>query len=147
MTLIDKNKKETWHKWLPEAQNLSKKYVITLIEDIIGEFNIYLYDEKSDKKIRVNFYESTDIFRRTNIGFRSTELKQISDEQGEAFFSDWTFFKISNSEYVRELFEESCGMLNAAHCIHFVIVGDNCIVDVITDHEPKIEFIEKEHSI
>lgn len=135
-------KEEIWHKWLPNAENLSKKYSVAAVDDIIGEFNIYLYDEKSSKKICVNFYDSTDISRRTNIFFRSAELELISLRNGENFFKDWSFFKISDSKFIQDLVKESYGMLNAAYSIHFVIVGSNCVVDVVTNYEPKIEFIE-----
>lgn len=134
---------EVWCKWLPNAENLAKKYTVASVDDVIGEFNIYLYDEIHNKRICVNFYESVDIFRRTNIFFRSAELNKLAAEHGKEFYEQWTFFKISNSSYVGELVKESYGMLNAMHCIHFVIVGSNCIVDVITDHEPKIEVVEQ----
>lgn len=136
------NEKEIWHKWEPSVSGLSKKYSIKSIEDIIGECNIYLYDNEKNDVVRVNFYESTDILRRTNTNYRSAELNRLSTEYGESFFKEWTFFKISNSQYTRDLVEESYGMLDAAYCTHFVFVGSNCIVDVITDHEPKIEFIQ-----
>ena len=136
------SEKEIWHKWEPLVNGLSKKYIIKSVDNVIGEYNIYLYDNEKNKTIRVNFYESTAISRRTNIKYRSAELNKLAAEHGKEFYEEWTFFKISNSAYVRELVEESYGMLNPAYCIHFVIVGSNCIVDVITDHDPKIEFIK-----
>lgn len=134
------NEKEIWNRWETSVPGLSKKYVLKSIEDIIGEFNLYLYDDEKKNIVRINFYESTAISRRTNIKYRLAELERLAAEHGKEFYEDWTFFKISNSEYVRDLVEESYGMLNAKYCIHFVFIASNCIVDVITDHEPKIEF-------
>jgi len=136
------NKNELWQKWEPSISGLSKKYTIKLVANLVGEFGIYLYDAKNKHKVHVNFYDSTNISRRTNIKYRAGEFEKLALEYGENFFKDWTFFKILKSEYVRELIEESCETLNEKYCIHFVIVGSNCVVDVIASYEPKIEFIE-----
>ena len=137
--------KEVWHKWLPDDPNLSKKYVVTAIEDIIGAFNIYLHDKRIQKSICLNFYKSALIFRKTDINYRFAELERISSEQSEqkeSFCKEWSFFKISDSEYLNELIEEACGILNPQNFIHFVIVGSNCVVDVITNYEPMIIHID-----
>jgi len=135
--------KEKWIKWIP-AEGLSNKYDIDLICDKTDGFEILFTDFKNEqKKVRVEFKDSVDAYRNTDESFRVKDINSLSEQYGDDFYGSWTFFKVENSSYAQWLSEQSYGFLKASDLIHFVFIGANCILDVISTYEPKIHLFEE----
>ncbi len=136
------NKTEGWRKWKPQ-ENLSATYYIDSIIGDIENFNILLTDfNDANKKIKVIFEISVDAYRVIDESYRYRTIVKLVEKYGEKFINDWTFFKVDNSNFKQWLSEESFGFLNPEQFTHFSFIGENCIVDVVTTYEPKIEFTE-----
>jgi len=54
---------------------------------------------------------------------------------------DWSFFKVTNSNYLKWLSEKSCGVSNIYDFIHFVIVDTDKIIEVIYLCDPEVCFL------
>lgn len=130
---------EIWHKWYP-AQRISGKYALQSIDDAIGAFTIYLTGEHPDiKPIRVVFDESVDISRVTQITYCKATVEWLTQTYGTSFYSQWTFFTVTNSHFIKWLSNESYDLVNNSFT-HFVFLGSNYLVEVVDGYEPTIIF-------
>jgi len=72
---------------------------------------------------------------------KSSVINKIDERYGTEFYAEWTFFKVTNSEYIQWLSEQSYGIAESESLIHFSILAGDSIVDVIAAYEPKITII------
>ncbi len=130
---------EQWSKWEP-TYGLSKKYYIDAIIDDIRGFKIKLTSrDYEDHKVTINFPESVWMYRSTEEGLRLLTLEQLAQQYGASFYTDWSFFKIKDSQYLNWIYQESYQTItNNKPLIHFCLVAMNDILDVVADYEPKI---------
>ena len=136
--------KEKWIKWIPII-NLNKKYNIKLITDNIDSFEIVL-SASNVKDIKVEFNNSIDAYRCTEEGLTLNLLNRLEKQYGKEFYTQWSFFKVENSEYIKWLVNDYGGFDNEyAELIglkHYVFIDDNNILDVIARYEPSFKLIE-----
>lgn len=130
---------EKWIKWEP-AKNLSGKYEIIKIVHTPNIFYITLFDIDNNKKIKIVFRHSIDTYRITYETFRCNTISYLHEQYGPDFYSRWTFFKITNSKYLKWLSEESCTISDSMPFTHFCILTSETLVDIVTGYEPKVEF-------
>src|ERR1700754_2156360 len=93
--------KEEWTRWEP-IEGLEGKYdVESLLADVNGLL-IILCSATSTKnhKIELKFTSFINAFRETNESFRFNLFHELSEKYLGNFYSDWTFFKVVNSEYL-----------------------------------------------
>lgn len=132
---------EKWERWEP-IQGLAQKYYIESIIDIIGIFKILLCDAQDrTKKVLITFEKSIDIYRLINENARSHTLSALQEQYGANFYETWTFFRVTNSSYVKWLSEQSYQLSDVWEFQHLAFVGMNSTVDVINTYNPKIEFL------
>lgn len=130
---------ELWHTWYP-AEGVSGKYTLQSIDDAIGAFTIYLTGEHPHiKPIRVVFDESIDISRVTQITYCTATLEWLTQTYGTNFYSQWTFFTVTDSHFIKWLKDESLDLLNSSFT-HFVFLGSNYLVEIVAGYEPTIIF-------
>ena len=125
-----------WARWEP-SPHLSIKYDIIEISDNIDNFYIELIADKN-KKIRIVFENSVVAYRNTEESFRSKLIDELSDRYGDEFYGDWTFFKVSNSEYIQWILKESAGIAEGLPLIHYSIISLNSVLDIINMEDPKV---------
>ena len=136
--------KEQWIQWKP-IKNLSNRYYIESISDNYKEFKIIFCNEKNiEEKLSMIFQGSIGSYKWTDETFRLKTLSYLDEHYSENFYSEWTFFKITHSSYLKMLSEESCGISDSRAFIHFSFIEHNAIFDVITSSEPIIEILLKE---
>ena len=134
---------EQWIHWEP-ISNLSAKYNIDSISDGMDDFKVELTEYKNEKsKAIVTFENSVDAYRMTDETFRLNCINTLDKQHGSNFYGKWTFFKVINSKYIQWLSEESCTISDSIPFIHFSFIAANCILDVVTTYEPKVELIQK----
>lgn len=135
---------EQWTRWEP-IKGLSRKYYIDSTSDGIEGFIIILSDvENRKKRVRISFEYSVHAYRNTNESFTNQIICDLDAKYGTEFYGDWTFFKVTNSEYLQWLSEKSCGWSDACGGFtHFSILSVEYILDIIDSTEPTVEFIDE----
>ena len=128
---------QDWIHWEPIV-GLSEKYSIYSIAWLEKGVIITLSDRASLKKIKITFQNFVDAYRYSNKAFCSNFFSILSMKYGEEFYKNWTFFKVNNSEYIKWIVQKSY----EATFIHFCILGDDEVVDILARYEPIVKIID-----
>ena len=129
---------ELWERWEPKT-NISQKYYVDSILDNINGLKIILSDsENEDSKIEIIFDDSVHAYRSTDESYRQKAINYIDEKYGTKFYSEWTLFTLTNSEYLEWISNQSFGIADSEEVIHFSIVAVDSIIDIIAAYEPKI---------
>lgn len=134
------SKYEKWSRWDPGITNLNGKYNLKRIVDEMGRLKVYLTHHNTNQHIKAVF-DSVWAHRNTYETFRMFLVSELSDLYGDEFYTNWSFFKVDNSSYMKWLSLESAGLVDNPPLTHFVIMGTDFIADIVTAEEPKIKFI------
>lgn len=129
---------EIWERWEPTTEISQKYYVDTIIDNIKGLRIILSDSENEDSKIEISFDNSVHAYRSTDEGYRQEMLNYIDEKYGTKFYSEWTLFKVTNSEYLEWISNQSFAIAESENLIHFAIVAVDSIIDIIAAYEPKI---------
>lgn len=130
---------EQWVKWEP-IKNLSPKYFEESFSDNKNGLKFILVDANNKKK-RTAIECISDSYLKRNQEFRQATINFLNKYYGSKFHSEWTFFKIINSKYIEWLFEESFGTSKNFPLIHFLLLTENSIIDIITKGEPFVKHL------
>ncbi|WP_070121269.1 hypothetical protein [Bacillus marinisedimentorum] len=128
---------EHWERWIPIKGLPSRLYNDTFIdnkEGIILEFS----DENDKKKILVKFDEGVLSYRNTDEGSLLKKLNYLDQQYGTDFYSEWTLFKVKNSEYIKWFLEESSGIYEPNQLEHYVFLTPNDVIEILTTYTPSI---------
>ena len=129
---------EKWAKWLP-IEGLSMKYYVDEISDCMEGFVIKLSDSMDEsKKIKVIFGDSVWAYRSTDESLRQETINLLDKKYGAEFYAEYTFFKVTDSEYIKWIEAQSYKIFDSKTLIHFSIIAVDSIVDVIATYEPEI---------
>ena len=132
---------ETWIKWKP-IEGLAPKYDVDLVVDTMDNFKIVLSEmDNSQKRLEVHFDSGVDIYRLTDESYWRNSLCELKEKYGAEFYWYWSFFKVENSSYLSWLSKESFGISDSRDFVHFAILGEDSILEVIANYEPKITFL------
>jgi hypothetical protein len=133
---------EQWVKWEP-IKGLSANYYVDSISDNMKGFKIVLSEAKNEnKKIHIIFKDAVYAYRSTEEGFRLDMLYYLKAQYGAKFYSEWSFFKITDSAYLKWLSEQSYGITDRLNFTHFCIFTMNFVLDIIAAYEPIVKIIE-----
>ncbi|MFA5998755.1 MAG: hypothetical protein WC747_01920 [Candidatus Babeliales bacterium] len=133
--------REKWTRWEP-INGLSGKYYLDYFAWSEKGFVVELISGKKEKRIQILFDDYIDSFRYTNESFCFKIFGDLSDQYGDDFYGDWSFFKVTNSEYLKWLSDKSRTWSDQIQFIHFCILGGDEVIDIVTNYEPKVRFIE-----
>jgi hypothetical protein len=134
---------EKWTQWKPLV-DAANKYYIESISIKVDEFKILLVDAVGDSpKVSIFFPHFINNFRINDEGFRLLTIAYLNKNYEGNFYSEWTFFKIENSEYLKWISEQSYGISDDCRLVHFCILTDDEIFDFVASSEPKVEFIKE----
>ncbi len=132
--------KEEWTRWLP-IEKMGGKYYVDEIKDNMIEFKvIFCNSVEEDKKVSIIFDKWVLAYRSTYESIRQKTINSLYEKYGIDFFSECTFFKVRNSEYIEWVSEQSYGVFDSEELIHFSFVAADSIVDIVASYEPIIEF-------
>lgn len=130
-----------WIKWEP-IECLSSKYYIHSISDGLEGFIIVLSDANDEnKKVKVIFEDSVHTYRSTDESFRQSTINDLDEIYGTQFYSDWTLFKVSNSDYMQWLSAQSYSIIDSESLIQFTLLAVDSVVEIIAAYEPKVELL------
>ncbi len=133
---------EEWTRWEP-INGLSGKYYLDYFSWSEKGFIVELISERKKERIQILFDEYIDAYRYTNESFYFKLAGDLSDKYGDDFYGNWSFFKVTNSEYLKWLSEKSCTLSDQMHFVHFCILGGDEVIDIINNDEPKVKIIEQ----
>ncbi|PLR81430.1 hypothetical protein CVD25_20300 [Bacillus canaveralius] len=128
---------EHWERWIPINGVPSKLYNDTFIdskEGIILEFS----DEKNKKKFVVKFEDGVLSYRNTDEGSLLKKLNYLDQQYGTDFYSEWTLFKVTNSEYINWFLDECSGIYEPNQVEHYVFFTPNDIIEILTTYTPSV---------
>ena len=134
---------EQWTRWEPIA-GLTKKYdIISCHDDYKTGFTIVLCEENDFKKqLHVNWKRSVDAYKKVEERLTIAIIDDLNERSGVGFHCIWSFFKIINSEYFKELSKLSGGLIDCTPgYIHFVVFSSEILLNVITNHEPEVTIV------
>jgi len=130
---------EQWMKCESKIE-LSGKYYVDSICDAKDGLVITVSDSIHEElKMRIVFKDSVHAYRSTNESYRQKILSELEDKYGTEFYTDWTMFKVGNSEYLKWLSEQSFEISESESLTHFSIIAVDSIVDIIATYEPTLE--------
>lgn len=133
--------KEEWKKWEP-IKNVSAKYYIDYILNDSKIFKIILIERDNEfNKVSILFESSIHAFRWSDETYRYKTIIMLSEKYGRSFYSG-TLFKITNSDYIKWLLDQSNKIKNENDLIHFSFIGANSVLDVIGTAEPIVENLD-----
>jgi hypothetical protein len=135
---------EKWTRWEPTG-NLSTKYYVQSISDTFSAgFKIKLIDyHHPEKKVLIAWPGSVYAYRQTYESFTLLTLNDLIEQYGKNF-TDWTFFKIENSEYLKWISKQSYEITDSLNFTHFCIYSTEEMVDILSSIEPEVSIISHE---
>ena len=133
---------EEWHYWKP-PQKLEPGYGVDIISCEEDNFSIELYATgPKDSYIKLDFQGNAQAYRYTNESFALQTLCNILNKYGPDFYPQWSFFTVTKSTYLSAYEHDTNTTVSSL--IHFAIIGEDEIVDVITTKAPIVTFIDIE---
>jgi hypothetical protein len=134
---------EQWTKWKP-MQGLTSKYCKESISGSVDGFRIVLSDVHNKQKKAVITIECIPhSYKVTNVCYKTQLFLNLENQYGKDFFDRWAFFKVTNSQYLKLLSEESNTISDDRKLQHFAIICSNVIIDIIDGFDPNVELIEE----
>lgn len=130
---------EQWIRWEPLA-DLSPKYNVNEINFNKKYLYIVLMEDELDNKIvEISFKKQIIAYTRTDESFILSLLCDLKKVYGGDFYGKWTFFKVTNSQYIKQISEAFPSTISdPSSWIHFVVMAGDDVVDVIADYEPEV---------
>ena len=137
------NIEERWEKWEP-IEGLTGYYYIDSICNNKYGLKIILVKRKDKKKeLHITFNTGVYSFRDTDDSYTIDKITVIGERQGdEELFCSTSFFKVTNSEYVKWLSEMSRDISDYPPLEHLVIVTEDSTFEMLTHYRPKAEYID-----
>lgn len=134
---------EKWTQWKP-INGLYKKYYIDSVSDSKKGFTILLSSQEDpQKKVLIDFSQSVEAYRSINESLFLETIHSLHQKYGDAFYVEWTLFKIENSDFLQWVKVQSYEISDAYNLQHFCILGIDFIVDVLTNYEPVVTHLEE----
>ena len=137
---------EIWSYWM-SANIEQSDYDIHLIREKGWDFTVILIDfENKQRELHIAF-DQAYCFRSTYELFTCMRMDKAYNQQGRDFFLKRQFYKITNSEYVAWVSEQSGGVSNSfGNLEHYVICTDDQMVEILSYGEPQVTFVDVENN-
>jgi len=133
--------KETLIKWYPPSGLNSCHWVEDMGYEENGLFlDLYPDNEKEPNKAVLHFEHGVKAYRYTyeSYGFDLYDNYLFGKNKNKPK-EPWWYFKVKNSEYIKLLSQQTSNV-NYNKLTHFVIIGQDQIIDIVAAEEPKITF-------
>ena len=135
-------RKEQWMRWQP-ADNLRNGYYIdSTCNDKNGLKIVLIETENAKKAVTVLFDSGIYCYRDTYETYTHSRMLEACERQGRELFYGTNFFKVTNSDYIKWVSEQSGGISNCQPLEHFVIFTQDSMVEILAYYEPRVEFID-----
>ncbi|MCG3089818.1 hypothetical protein [Sporosarcina cyprini] len=128
---------ERWERWIPIfglPPRLFNDSFLDSKEGIILEFS----DENNQKKVEFKFEDGVLAYRNIDEGSLLKRLNYLDQHYGVDFYSEWTLFKVTNSEFMNWFLDESSGIYEPNQLIHYVFFTPNDVIEILTTYTPSV---------
>ena len=133
--------KENWTRWEPILGLSESHYIDSVSNDENGFMIILLDANNKSKKLFIKFENSVDCYRSTNESYTGSLVRDLRIKYGKDFYVNWTFFKVTDSEYLQWLSEKSGGLSDTRKLIHFAIFSLDELLEVVCPYEPTVRLV------
>jgi len=116
------------------------------MDSIDDGFQVLLIAENDEeKKILISFPHSVNAFRQTDETFTLLTIDYLNRIYGDTFYSEWTLFKVENSNYLQSIAEQSLGIGEPPYYnfVHYCIITPDLILDIASTYEPTVTLIDE----
>ena len=133
---------EEYIQWKP-ASGLTEKYNIeSIVTENMG-LKTVLFDDRGDERdVQILFKDSVRTYMCADETYRYSLICYLGKKYGIPFYGDWTFFKVTKSDYLDWLLRQSGDIGNKDQLVHYSILAANVILDVIATQEPIVTFVD-----
>lgn len=128
---------EHWERWIPISGLPSKLYNDTFIDDKEG-ITLEFSDEKEKYKVIFTFEDGVLSYRNTDEGSLLKKISYLDQHYDTDFYSEWSLFKIKDSEYMKWFLEECSGIYEPNELEHYVFLTPNDVIEILTTYTPSI---------
>lgn len=130
---------QQWSYWEP-IPHLANEYSIDHIRFNARGLKIVISEmQQEHKTIEILFKNSVIAYTKTDESFvlgLEGDFEQLPEKKDNP---RWTFFKTINSRYLKQIAEKyEYSIADYVHLIHFVILADDAVVDIIANYEPEV---------
>ena len=130
---------EDWIVWNPQninAEIVSGAYDVEIAnEEDNLRFTVYCENSIVD----VCFHCVVPMYLYSDEGMRMAAYMPVQEKNNDrAYLGKWFLYKIENSDFMKWAVKESCGFYSEEDLLHFCIVTENDIVDILSLGEPTV---------
>jgi len=135
--------KEQWTRWEP-IKGLKETYDIESLSNSTKGLEMILGEYDNEKnKIKISFENSVLTYKQTNESYRIYFFGKLKHLYTKNRITNNNFFKTNDSPYIQQFLKESNRISDTSSLIHFLIMDDELVVDIISDYEPTVEIINE----
>lgn len=129
---------EKWSKWLPIAE-IEGRYDIHKI--LYNHDNFRLILKKQHHLLEITFPQTIAAIRIANESVIFKLYDCLFTKYGKDFYTDWSFFKVENSDCLKWLSSGTYGASELYDLTHYAISDLDQVIDVVTHQAPTIKMI------
>jgi hypothetical protein len=124
-----------FQKWTPLESIPDRLYCEAIHDDYEG-FRVLLKGEDATSPVLRIGFSSVLAYRKVDEGSLLRTLDLMKN------LNKFPLYTVSNSPFVKWLHEESYGIYKDSETIHYAILTANDCIDVLTEDEPKVEWLD-----
>ncbi len=125
-----------YQKWTP-LESIPDRLHCEAIHDDYEGFRILLRGEEANSRTLRLVFESPLAYRNIDEGSLLRTLNLIKDREKSSLYI------VGNSPWVKWFHEESLGIYEGRKLIHYALITANDCIDVLTEFEPQVEWLNK----
>ena len=133
---------DQWTYWIP-IKGLDQKYDLHSFLDNNIFFKIIFFSQNNSHQLEVLFERGVGSYEINQESIYLEKLSTLTQQYGLDFFKKWTFFKINDSRYLKFLSQQSHTISDTRNFIHFSMVTERAIINIIATQDPLIKIISK----
>ncbi|MDX8366031.1 hypothetical protein [Cytobacillus sp. IB215665] len=131
-----------WERWVPVEGLPSKIYNSSLIDNKEG-LTLTFIDEHDETEITMKFDVGVLSYSNTEEGSLIKMLSSLYNNYDERFYSEWSLFKLGDSEYLSWFLEENAGLYDTIKISHYVFLTPNDVIEVLSKYPPTIALTKR----
>lgn len=125
---------EIFKQWKP-VEGIPKKLYCEAIHDDYEGLRVILKGEDNQSNVLRLFFETVLAYKNIDESYLLRTIEKI-DSPGES-----TLYTVENSNWIKWFCEESYDTIEKNSITHYAIYTPNDCIDVLSEYEPKIEWL------
>jgi len=115
--------------------------LITSIEDRQDSLLVIIESGARDQKVELAFRDKVYGYRAFEETAWLKSLYKLKEMYGETFLASSTLFTVKNSQFARQISTQSCGIFREDCMIHFAVISEDLILEVLTSALPQVKML------